>query len=207
MLRFGTKSDGSAAGVGYGGQVSATRFGPLARLLLPAGLALAIAAGLYAFGTQHVPDYSGTALFGRTAADTLSLKSWLATGLLALASLQLGLALWIYGKLPGIDAAGPRTANLHRALGIMALLVTLPIAYHCAFAYGVQTNIDARVAVHSLAGCFFYGAVAAKLVTVRARGLPGWALPLAGGTLVVLVAVLWYSSALWYFNDYSLPLL
>lgn len=207
MLRFGTKSDGSAAGFGYGGQVSATRFGPLARLLLPAGLALAIAAGLYAFGTQHVPDYSGTALFGRTAADTLSLKSWLATGLLALASLQLGLALWIYGKLPGIDAAGPRTANLHRALGIMALLVTLPIAYHCAFAYGVQTNIDARVAVHSLAGCFFYGAVAAKLVTVRARGLPGWALPLAGGTLVVLVAVLWYSSALWYFNDYSLPLL
>ena len=207
MLRFGTKSDGSAAGFGYGGQVSATRFGPLARLLLPAGLALAIAAGLYAFGTQHVPDYSGTALFGRTAADTLSLKSWLATGLLALASLQLGLALWIYGKLPGIDAAGPRTANLHRALGIMALLVTLPIAYHCAFAYGVQTNIDARVAVHSLAGCFFYGAVAAKLVTVRASGLPGWALPLAGGTLVVLVAVLWYSSALWYFNDYSLPLL
>ena len=194
-------------GFGYGGQVSATRFGPLARLLLPAGLALAIAAGLYAFGTQHVPDYSGTALFGRTAADTLSLKSWLATGLLALASLQLGLALWIYGKLPGIDVAGPRTANLHRALGIMALLVTLPIAYHCAFAYGVQTNIDARVAVHSLAGCFFYGAVAAKLVTVRARGLPGWALPLAGGTLVVLVAVLWYSSALWYFNDYSLPLL
>ena len=207
MLLFGTKSDGSAAGFGYGGQVSATRFGPLARLLLPAGLALAIAAGLYAFGTQHVPDYSGTALFGRTAADTLSLKSWLATGLLALASLQLGLALWIYGKLPGIDAAGPRTANLHRALGIMALLVTLPIAYHCAFAYGVQTNIDARVAVHSLAGCFFYGAVAAKLFTVRARGLPGWALPLAGGTLVVLVAVLWYSSALWYFNDYSLPLL
>ena len=207
MLGFGTKSDGSAAGFGYGGQVSATRFGPLARLLLPAGLALAIAAGLYAFGTQHVPDYSGTALFGRTAADTLSLKSWLATGLLALASLQLGLALWIYGKLPGIDAAGPRTANLHRALGIMALLVTLPIAYHCAFAYGVQTNIDARVAVHSLAGCFFYGAVAAKLVTVRASGLPGWALPLAGGTLVVLVAVLWYSSALWYFNDYSLPLL
>ena len=187
--------------------MSATRFGPLARLLLPAGLALAIAAGLYAFGTQHVPDYSGTALFGRTAADTLSLKSWLATGLLALASLQLGLGLWIYGKLPGIDAAGPRTANLHRALGIMALLVTLPIAYHCAFAYGVQTNIDARVAVHSLAGCFFYGAVAAKLVTVRASGLPGWALPLAGGTLVVLVAVLWYSSALWYFNDYSLPLL
>ena len=187
--------------------MSATRFGPLARLLLPAGLALAIAAGLYAFGTQHVPDYSGTALFGRTAADTLSLKSWLATGLLALASLQLGLALWIYGKLPGIDVAGPRTANLHRALGIMALLVTLPIAYHCAFAYGVQTNIDARVAVHSWPAASSTARLPPSWSPYAARGLPGWALPLAGGTLVVLVAVLWYSSALWYFNDYSLPLL
>ncbi|MGH2974693.1 MAG: DUF6529 family protein [Solirubrobacterales bacterium] len=64
-----------------------------------------------------------------------------------------------------------------------------------------------RVAVHSLAGCFFYGAVAAKLTIVRSRRLPGWTLPLAGGTLVVLVAVLWYTSALWYFNDFRLPAL
>ena len=63
------------------------------------------------------------------------------------------------------------------------------------------------MAVHSLAGCFLYGAFAAKLVIVRSRRLPGWALPLAGGTLVALVALLWYSSALWYFNDDSLPLL
>jgi hypothetical protein len=166
---------------------------------------LVIAAGLYAFGTQHVPDYSGTALFGRTATDTLSLKSWLATGLLALAALQLGLAMWMYGKLPGTRAAVPQTATVHRAIGIEALLVTLPIAYHCAFAYGVETNIDARIAVHSLAGCFLYGAVAAKLIIVRSRRLPGWALPVAGGTLVVLVAVLWYTSALWYLNNYSLP--
>jgi Family of unknown function (DUF6529) len=185
--------------------VTATRLESLARLILPLALALVVAAGLYVFGTEHVPDYSGTALFGRTATDTLSLKSWLATGLLTLAGLQLGLALWMYGKLPG--AAGSRTGNVHRAVGIVALLVSLPIAYHCAFAYGVQTNIDARVAVHSLAGCFLYGAFAAKLVIVRSRRLPGWTLPLAGGALVALVAVLWYSSALWYFNDDSLPLL
>ena len=178
---------------------------PRAGLLVPLGVALAIAAGLYAFGTQHVPDYSGTALFGRTATDTLSLKSWLATGVLALAGLQLGLAAWMYGRIQGTRVAGARTANVHRAVGIVALLVTLPIAYHCAFAYGVQTNIDSRVAVHSLAGCFFYGAAAAKLIVVRSRRLPGWTLPLAGGTLVALVAVLWYTSALWYFDDYSLP--
>jgi uncharacterized protein DUF6529 len=184
--------------------VSATRLESPARLLFPVGLALAIAAGLYAFGTQHVPDYSGTALFGRTATDTLPLKSWLATGLLALAVLQLGLALWIYGRLPGIGA-GLRTGSVHRAIGIVALLLTLPIAYHCAFAYGVKTNIDTRVAVHSVAGCFLYGAIAAKLIIVRSRTLPGWALPVAGGTLVALVGVLWYTSALWYFDNYSLP--
>jgi hypothetical protein len=175
------------------------------RLALPLGLALALAAGLYVFGTEHAPDYSGTALFGQTATDTLPLKSWLATGLLALAAVQLGLALWLYGRLPGIGAAGLRTGNVHRAIGVVVVLVSLPVAYHCAFAYGVETNIDARVAVHSLAGCFLYGAIAAKLVIVRSRRLPGWALPLAGGTLVVLVAVLWYSSALWYFDNYSLP--
>lgn len=185
--------------------MSATRLESPARLLFPFGLALAIAGGLYAFGTEHVPDYSGTALFGRTAADTLPLKSWLATGLLTLAALQLGLALWMYGRLPGVGAAGPQTGNIHRAVGIVALLVTLPIAYHCAFAYGVQTNIDARVAVHSLAGCFLYGAVAAKLMIVRSQRLPGWALPFAGGALVALVGVLWYTSAFWYFNDYRLP--
>src|SRR5436190_23800175 len=114
--------------------MSSARLESLVRPLALLGLALAIAAGLYAFGTQHVPDYSGTALFGRTATDTLPLKSWLATGLLALAVLQLGLALWLYGRLPGIGAAGLRTGNVHRAVGIVALLVTLPIAYHCAFA-------------------------------------------------------------------------
>ena len=111
----------------------------------------------------------------------------------------------MYGRLPGIGAASSGTGNVHRAIGIVALLATLPIAYHCALAYGVKTNIDTRVAVHSLAGCFLYGAIAAKLIIVRSRRLPGWALPLIGGTLVTLVAVLWYTSALWYFNNYTLP--
>ncbi len=196
----------SGEGRGRGGEeVGTAKLESPAWLLLPFGLGLAIAAGLYAFGTQHTPDYSGTALFGQTATDTLPLKSWLATGVLALAAVQLGLALWLYGRLPGIGVAGPRTGNIHRAVGVAAILVTLPIAYHCAFAYGVQTKLDSRVVVHSLAGCFLYGAIVAKLVVVRSRRLPGWALPLAGGMVVVVVAVLWYTSALWYFNDYSLP--
>jgi hypothetical protein len=42
---------------------------------------------------------------------------------------------------------------------------------------------------------------------VRSRRFPAWTLPLAGGILVKLVAVLWYTSALWYYNDFSVPLL
>ena len=179
--------------------------GVAAPLVIALGLAAAITAGLYLFGTEHVPDYSGTALFGSTAADTLPLKSWLATGLLCFAVLQVGLALWIFGRLPWAGVANPAIGKVHRAVGACALLVSIPLAYHCAFAYGVQTQIDTRIAVHSLAGCFFYGAFAAKLTIVRSPRLPGWLLPLAGGTLVVLIAVLWYTSALWYFDGFTLP--
>jgi hypothetical protein len=184
----------------------ASRAEEAARALLPVGLGLALVAGLYIFGTQHTPDY-GTSLFGQTATDTIPLKSWLATALLALATIQLSLALWIYGRLPRLMPGGRAIGTAHRAVGVIAILLTLPIAYHCAFAYGVQTHIDTRIAVHSIAGCFLYGAIAAKLLIVRLDPLPRWILPLAGGTVVTLVGVLWYTSALWYFNGYSLPVL
>ena len=65
------------------------------------------------------------------------------------------------------------------------------------------------IAVHSVAGCFLYGALLAKVLLVRSPALAG---PRAGrlpaprrGTLVATVAVLWYTSALWYFNDFKLP--
>jgi hypothetical protein len=54
---------------------------------------------------------------------------------------------------------------------------------------------------------FFYGAFAAKIVVVRSKRPPRWALPLAGGTLVTVVAVLWYTAALWHFNGSRLPIL
>jgi hypothetical protein len=167
--------------------------------------ALAIAIAIYAIGRRITPDY-GTALFGQTGPDTLSLKSWLATGVLTLALLQLLGGLWMFGRLPAAGVPPRPVPTTHRVLGAAALLLTVPIAYHCMLAYGVQT-FDTRVAVHSLAGCLFYGAFAAKLVVVRSIRLPGWTLPLAGGALVTLVAVLWYSSALWYFNDFSVPIL
>ena len=50
-----------------------------------------------------------------------------------------------------------------------------------------------------------YGVFVAKMLVVRNRRMPGWVLPAAGGVLVVVVAVLWYSSALWFFNGSRLP--
>ena len=152
---------------------------PALRSLTLAGLAAAVvAAGLYIFGSQHTPDYS-TSLFGQSGQDTLSLKSWLATGVLAFAGIQLGLALWIYGRLPFVAIAPPRVGK-SGFLGEWML---------------------------SLLGCFLYGVFVAKVLLVHSPGwrVPGWALPLLGGTLVATVAVLWYTSALWYFNDFKLP--
>jgi Family of unknown function (DUF6529) len=174
-------------------------------LFVPLVLALAVAGGIYVFGTTHTPDYSGTGLFGRTAVGTLSLKSWLATAALALALFQLATALWMYRKLPGAPRPPRRIGLVHRLSGVTVVLVTVPVAYHCMFAYGVQT-FDARVAVHSFAGAFLYGALAAKLTVVRWPTLPGWMLPAAGGALVSAVAVLWYTSALWHFSGMRLPL-
>jgi Na+/H+ antiporter NhaD/arsenite permease-like protein len=59
--------------------------------------------------------------------------------------------------------------------------------------------------VHSLLGCFFYGAFVAKVLLVQTRRLPRWLLPVVGGTLAVVLGVLWWSSALWYYDGFQLP--
>jgi hypothetical protein len=94
----------------------------------------------------------------------------------------------------------------HRLIGFGSFALTVPIAVHFLLAYGVQLT-SVRVAVHSVAGCFFYGAFVAKVLLVQSRRLPGWVLPVAGGTLAVVVGVLWYTSALWYYNGFQLPAL
>jgi hypothetical protein len=173
------------------------------RLLRIGVLAIVVAGALYAFGTAHTPDYA-ISLFGRQDGSANLLKAQLGTAMLGLAAYQLILALWMYGRLPGAGAAPGAVHTAHRVGGVMVLLVSLPIAYHCITAYGVQLTTP-RVTLHSLAGCFFFGAFAAKVVIVRSRHLPGLALPLAGGTLVTLVAILWYTAALWQLNSDSAP--
>jgi hypothetical protein len=45
----------------------------------------------------------------------------------------------------------------------------------------------------------------AKVERVRSRQPAPRLLPLAGGILVVAVAVTWYTSGPWFFDDFSVP--
>ena len=60
--------------------------------------------------------------------------------------------------------------------------------------------VSCRVFVHGLAGCLFYGAFASKVLIVRAKGLPGWVLPVAGGLVFTGLVAAWLTSAFWFFN-------
>jgi uncharacterized protein DUF6529 len=163
-------------------------------------LGIGVAAAVYLAGRLHRPDYA----FSMFGADPIPPKSLLATIVLGLAVLQVLLALWMYRKLP-LAGRLPRPVPVtHRVTGFALLALTVPVAVHCLIAYGVQLT-SLRVAVHSIAGCFFYGAFTAKVLLVHSRRLPGWALPTAGGMLAIIVGILWYTSALWYYNGYQLP--
>jgi hypothetical protein len=172
------------------------------RWILVVGAIVAIGIGWFA--QAHTPDYTFD-LFGSSGTDAIRLKAKVATVVLAFAAVQVLLALWMYRRRPAGGQAPAHVSTVHRTTGVLLFLATVPVAVHCVFAYGFQTTTT-RVAVHSVAGCFFYGAFVSKVLIVRSRRLPGWVLPVAGGTLATVVAILWYSAALWYFNDYRLPL-
>ena len=134
----------------------------------------------------------------------LQFKTWLATIVLAFLLVQVLSAMWMYGRLPG----GPAPAwvsPLHRWSGALAFVISLPVAFHCLWALGFETT-SARVIVHSVAGCVFYGAYASKMLGLRLRGLSGWALPVLGGTVFAAFVVTWLTAALWFFTRSGLPL-
>jgi hypothetical protein len=175
------------------------------RRLLPVVALALTATALAVFGRWHEADTS-LGLLGRDYVEATRLKAQLTSVVLGMAGLQLALALWIYQRLPGAGSA-PRWARLlHRANGYLTIAVSAPIAVHCLLAYGFQTS-SSRLAVHSVAGCLFYGLFVAKVCVVRSSAQPPWALPALGTLVIVTIAVLWYSAALWVFNDYQVPLL
>lgn len=129
--------------------------------------------------------------------DPLQMKVWLVTIAMVLACNQLLTAARIYVLLSS-PPTGRFYQAIHRWSGRAAILLTLPVAYHCVFLLGFGTHTP-RVLIHSLLGSALYGAVVAKVLIVRSTRFAGWALPVAGGVLFSILLGLWLTSALWFF--------
>ncbi len=112
-----------------------------------------------------------------------------------LGCVQLVTGLGMFGRIP---LRGTWVAPLHRWSGRIAVAFTVPVAVHCLYALGFQT-FDARVAVHSILGCFFFGAFICKMLILTRDDSPGWALPVLGGVVFSGLTALWMTAALWYF--------
>jgi hypothetical protein len=134
--------------------------------------------------------------------DTLHMKAWLITAVLLLGLGQLLTASRIY-QLVRFPPKGRFYHLVHRWSGRTAIVLTLPVAYHCIFMLGFGTN-DSRVYIHSLLGSFLYGVLVAKLFIVHTNGFRGWVLPLAGGVLFCILVGLWLTSAFWFFSNVGL---
>jgi hypothetical protein len=76
------------------------------------------------------------------------------------------------------------------------------VAVRCLYALGFET-FSARVAVHLIAGCLFFGVITAKLLALTKRGLPGWVLPVTGGLAFALLVLIWFTSAFCFFSIFG----
>jgi hypothetical protein len=112
----------------------------------------------------------------------------------------------MWGRLPRAKTPAPAWVTpVHRYSGATAFILTVPVALNCIWSLGFATY-GWRVIVHSVAGCLFYGAYAAKMLGLRLKGLPGWALPVLGGAVLTLLVALWLTAALWFFTRTGIPL-
>ena len=154
---------------------------------------VALTAGLLA---AHDPRSKG--YFRLFFEDPIHLKAGFATAVVVLACFQLFTAAWIFRKLPW---SKPAWVNpVHRWSGRLALVLTLPVAYHCIFKLGFQ-DPSTRVVAHSLFGCAVFGAFASKVTIVRLHNFPRWVLPTAGGLLFAVLVGVWWTSAVWLYGQ------
>ena len=133
--------------------------------------------------------------------STIAAKAWLASAAGVLALVQVSTGARIFGKVRRfVPIPPPHVNRIHRWSGRLAILLTLPVAFHCIFILGFQTS-DARVLAHSIVGSLVYGVIAVKLFFVHDPDHPRVTLPVVGSTLFATLAVLWSTSSLWYFTQ------
>ena len=169
---------------------SPTRIGPVL-IAFAIGTLAAIALGVY--GRLHTPTGQAVNLAGFSSG--LAVKSFLATIAIVLAVVQTVTAMALFGR---IRLTGAWVGALHRWSGRLAVAVTVPVAVHCLYALGFQ-SYDTRTLVHSLFGCFFYGAFVVKMLVLTRDDSPKWALPLMGGLVLSGLTALWMTAALWFY--------
>ncbi len=133
--------------------------------------------------------------------STIAGKAWFATAAVILAVVQVSTGARIFGKLQHlVPIQRPYVNRVHRWSGRLAIVCTLPVAFHCIFILGFQTA-SPRVLVHSILGSFVYGVFVVKVFFVHDRDHPRWTLPLVGGTMFAVLVTLWATSAAWYFTQ------
>jgi hypothetical protein len=183
--------------VSHAGEVASGRSGRIPLLALLLGAAVAVLLGV---NDRRHPDSAEPLKLGFES--VIQMKTWLSLviGLLLLG--QLVGALWMYGKLG--SAAPGWVGHAHRAGGLLAVLISLPVAYDCLLAFGVQTY-EPRVLAHALLGCAAYGALVVKVFAVHSRTSPGWFLPVAGGVLFAVFMGAVLTSAVWYSVQFGFP--
>ena len=159
-----------------------------------------VAVGLGVYGRAHDPSGESVVTFG--LGGLASMKVYLSVAVGVLAVVQLLTALWMYGRLGWAVPQG--LGVVHKASGALAILISLPVAYHCLWSLGFQTETT-RVLVHSVAGCVVYGAFVAKLVGLHTRRAPGWLVPLAAGLLLAALVAVIATGAGWYISEFGWP--
>ena len=122
--------------------------------------------GLY--GRLHDPTGQAINLAGFSSG--LAVKAWLTTVAFVLGLVQIFTAMIMYGR---IKVSGAWVAPVHRWSGRLAVAFTVPVAVHCLYALGFQ-GYSGRVLVHSLLGCFFFGAFVTKMLTLTRDDSPAW---------------------------------
>jgi Family of unknown function (DUF6529) len=169
---------------------SPIRVGPV---LVAFAIGTLVAVALGAYGRLHTPTGQAINLAGFSSG--LAVKSFLATVAIVLAVVQTITAMAMFGR---IRLTGAWVAPVHRWSGRLAVAVTVPVAVHCLYALGFQTY-DTRTLLHSLFGCFFYGAFVVKMLVLTRDDSPKWALPLLGGLVLTGLTALWMTAALWFY--------